>query len=221
MAIIVNLLGQKFGRLLVVDQKGRSKQQNVLWLCRCDCGNEVTVNSAYLKSGHTSSCGCLKSEESIKRFTTHGKTKTRIYNIWASMNQRCLDKRCKSYNSYGGKGIAVCEEWRDFIQFERWAIENGYNESLTIDRIDCFGSYCPENCQWISFEENRKKHKDSIMLSCNRITDPLKTWCDKLGLPTQTVRRFYHKYGKHETERGICNVIDHGDIQFFRKRKKK
>lgn len=218
---IINLAGKRFGRLTVMSENGRSKQGNVLWLCQCDCGKDVTVNSSYLITKTTMSCGCLKRDETVNRFTTHGKTKTRLYKTWASMIQRCHDVNHRSYKSYGGYGITVCDEWRDFSSFEKWSNSNGYDETLTIDRIDCYGNYCPENCQWISFEQNRKKHKDSIMLEYKGRIEPLKTWCDILGLPTQTIRRYYHNNGKTKTELGIANVIETGNKRYFNKRKAK
>lgn len=211
----IDLTGLRFGRLKVISEYGLSKQQNTTWLCLCDCGNIKIANSSYLITKTTMSCGCLRREKSIKRFTTHGKSKTRLYNIWASMKQRCYDKNSDSYNSYGRKGIIVCDDWKKYQGFESWALENGYNNHLTIDRINVYGNYFPENCQWISFYENRKKHRNSIMLNYDGRIEPLKTWCDILGLPTQTVRRYYHKNGTHKTELGIASVIETNNRRYF------
>lgn len=216
-----NLSGLKFGRLTVIRENGRTAQNNVIWLCKCDCGKEVSVASSDLITKHTSSCGCLKKESSINRFTTHGQTKTPLYRVWASMIQRCYYPKSKSFKSYGEKGVTVCDEWRDFDGFYNWAINNGYKETLSIDRVDCKGNYSPDNCQWIPLSLNREKHRDSIMLNHQGEERPLKTWCDKLNLPTQTVRRFFRKNGKELTEQGIAVVISTGDKQFFNTRKKK
>lgn len=216
-----DLSGLRFGHLIVIRENGRSSQSNVKWLCKCDCGNEVSVNSSYLITKHTSSCGCFKKECSTNRFTTHGQTGTHLYKIWASMIQRCHDRKSKSFKSYGEKGVSVCNEWREFEGFYSWAINNGYKETLSIDRIDCEGNYSPNNCQWIPLSLNREKHRDSIMLNYQGEERPLKTWCDKLNLPTQTVRRYYRKNGKELTEQGISIVITAGDKQFFNIRKKK
>ena len=214
-----NLLGTKFGRLTVIERNGSTKQGNAIWICKCECGNELSVNSSYLITGTTRSCGCLKKEESINRFTTHGKTKTRLYRTWAGMNQRCFDQNCKSYEGYGDKGVTVCDEWKSFIAFQKWAEQTGYNDELTIDRIDSFGNYCPENCQWISFPDNREKHRDSIMLNYDGEVHPLKTWCNRLGLPTETVRRFFKENGKDLTEQNISICINSGNKRIFNKRK--
>jgi hypothetical protein len=215
---VKNLLGIVFGRLTVIEDNSRSKQGNVIWKCKCECGNEVLVNSSYLITGTTRSCGCLKKEESIIRFTTHGKTRTRLYTTWSSMNQRCYDQKCKSYSAYGGKGVTICDEWKSFVTFQKWAEQSGYNDELTIDRKDSTGNYCPENCQWISFPDNREKHRNSIMLSHDGEVHPLKTWCDKLGLPVQTVRRYYQENGKDLTEQNLSICIKSGNKRIFSKR---
>lgn len=216
---VKNLSGSKFGRLTVIGENGRSKQGSVIWLCQCECGNQVSVNSSYLMTNTTRSCGCLKKEESINRFTTHGKSRTRLYITWSGMNQRCYDQNCKSYKSYGAKGVTICDEWKSFSSFQKWAEQCGYNDKATIDRKDSSGNYCPENCQWLSFQDNREKHRDSIMLSHNGEVHPLKTWCDKLGLPVNTVRRYYKENGKLLTEQNISICINSGDKRVFNKKK--
>ena len=160
---VKDLCGQKFGRLTVIKDTGeRSKHGNVLWLCRCDCGN-LTINySGHLCSGRTKSCGCLNSEKSAKRKMIHGDTRnhepTRLYRIWIAMKKRCSNPKSISYRYYGGKGISVCPEWAsDYMTFKTWALTNGYQNNLTIDRIDHIGNYCPENCQWLTKSENSKK----------------------------------------------------------------
>lgn len=189
-----------------------------MWKCQCDCGNEKIAYSSYLLTGRTSSCGCLKKEASIKRFTTHGQTRTRLYNIWSSMIQRCCNVNSESFAAYGEKGVSVCNEWLQFDGFYKWAKGNGYQDNLSIDRINCSGNYCPENCQWITLSANREKHRDSIMLNINDEEHPLKTWCDKFGLPTNTVRRFYHKNGLTTTLSAFRDY-QNGNLMAFNKHK--
>ena len=151
-----DLVGQKFGRLTVISRAENVKRLT-RWNCICECGNSTVVYGGHLRSGATKSCGCLCKETASKNNSTHRKTKTRLFTTWQNMFTRCNNKNHKQYKNYGARGIQVCDEWKDFVIFYEWAIQNGYNDNLTIDRIDNDGNYCPENCQWITLSENVKK----------------------------------------------------------------
>lgn len=153
-----NLIGNKYGRLTVISLSDYKIDNRITYICRCDCGNIVTVKSANLTrtTKPTRSCGCIKKELNKTRNIKHNLTKSRIYKIWAAVKRRCNDKNNKYY---GGRGITMCDEWKENpLKFIEWAYANGYNEKLkrgecTIDRINVNGNYEPSNCRWVSQKE--------------------------------------------------------------------
>lgn len=184
----INLIGQKFGRLTVIEKVGTRKKPCgktiMIWKCKCDCGNITEANTSALRSGEKSSCGCLRKERkpksgkktndnqirNIKNYDTgeylqaicseHGLSRSRLYNIWQAMKTRCYNKNHKFYKDYGGRGIKICKEWQhDFMSFREWAVNNGYKDSLTIDRIDVNGNYEPSNCRWVTMSVQNKNKR--------------------------------------------------------------
>ena len=160
MARSIDLTGQRFGRLTVEKRAGTSQNGNVLWACKCDCGNITVVKGYSLKNSITRSCGCLIAESTKDRNTTHGLRKTRLYRIWANMKDRCLNSNAPGYLYYGGRGITICDEWKnDFLQFYDWAMANGYADDLSIDRIDNDKGYNPDNCRWATHSEQMRNRR--------------------------------------------------------------
>jgi hypothetical protein len=151
-------IGQRYSRLTVISLHERRGPKR-LWLCRCDCGNDVVVQDSNLRSDHTRSCGCFHQERRKEARTTHGKTDAPIYDVWVNMKQRCFNPNLDSYPNYGGRGITVCDEWRDsFEAFYRYVGEPP--EGTTIDRINNDGNYEPGNVKWSTATEqvtNRRR----------------------------------------------------------------
>jgi hypothetical protein len=152
---LIDLTGQRFGRLTVIERHDLKR-----WKCICDCGN-VTYSDGYqLRKGITRSCGCYHAELCGNQHRKHGFTKTRLYRIFYKMKERCYRPTNDNYKYYGGLGIKICDEWlNDFNSFAQWAITNGYEEHLTIDRIENEKDYCPENCRWVTIQEQQRNKR--------------------------------------------------------------
>lgn len=181
--------GERFGRLTVTSLAGRENSK-IYWTCKCDCGNIVTEYAGDLVSGDIKSCGCWKSDLTTTRNWRHGISDVRLYSVWGSMKDRCLNPNCLGYSYYGGRGIEVCDKWRDdFKAFYDWAMDNGYQEGLTIDRIDNDGNYCPENCRWVTALENSHNSRACKNVTYNGETKCCREWDRTMGLYRGTVSR--------------------------------
>lgn len=167
--IRADITGCKFGRLtaieLVGDREYPCGKKLSMWRCLCECGKETIVSLSALRTGNTQSCGCLIKEwrhEFTESHVKHGDTDSRLYVVWEQMRKRCNNPNDISYRYYGAKGVKVCDEWNnDYASFQRWAIENGYDQDAkrgecTLDRINPFGNYEPNNCRWISMKDQYK-----------------------------------------------------------------
>lgn len=187
----VDLSGKKFGRLTVIERgedfiapKG-SRQPG--WICRCDCGNQITVRANGLTAGNTKSCGCLSREVHKKQ---NGLSRSRLYGIWRGMKKRCYNKSNEAYPEYGGRGIKVCEEWKDnFLAFYEWSMKNGYEEGLSIDRTDNDGDYEPGNCTWTTSKNQNNNRRANHFIEFNGERLTLAQWEERTGIRQETIRR--------------------------------
>lgn len=182
-----DLTGEKFGRLTVIKQHSHPKGGVYYYLCECDCEQhtQLIVEGKRLTTGNTQSCGCLHREMLIKRNKSnrlYEEKDDRLVRIWRAMHHRCESKIDEHYKNYGGKGIKVCEEWKDFEFFNDWAWSNGYNDNLTIDRIDSNGNYEPCNCRWVSQKEQTNNTNRNKYITYQGATKTLAQWCEELGL---------------------------------------
>lgn len=193
MSARLELTGKRFGRLLVISQhndKGAS-----FWACRCDCGNTKVVKGTSLLIGYTSSCGCLKNERVSLARKTHGMSNSLLYGVWLSMRNRCYDKKNIGYDYYGGRGIVVCDRWRN--SFENFASDMGEkpSKSHSLDRKDVNGNYEPGNCKWSTPLEQSENKRNNKTLTINGETKRLKEWCDIYSLKYATVQSRIMLYG--------------------------
>lgn len=183
-----DISGQKFGRLTALYRLHNYHKKGTYWLCICECGNFTEIWLPNLQRGASKSCGCLQREQATKANRTHKKSNTHLYYIWRSMRYRCYNKHTKAYKNYGGRGIAVCSEWKDnFMAFYNWSMANGYNDNLTIDRIDNDKNYSPNNCRWVDRKQQGRNRRSNILITINGETHCLIEWCEILGLKYNTV----------------------------------
>lgn len=175
--------------MTVIERAGTSKDKHVMWHCLCDCGKETRCNGGNLRQGKIISCGCWRNEIAGGRTRTHGMTNTRLYKTWRNMITRCYYSKCDKYHLYGGRGIHVCEEWKtSFEAFYDWAMNSGYGENLTIDRIDTNQGYYPENCRWITQKEQCNNKRTNHLITYNGETHTMKEWSRILGIPYGVIR---------------------------------
>lgn len=185
---LVDITGNRYGKLIVVERAGTYKYGEVTWLCQCDCGKQSTVRSSSLRRGDTKSCGCIAAGLARKRLETHGMSKTRLFHIWSMMLERCYRSYNKSYPRYGGRGILICDEWKNnFSSFYEWASSNGYSDALSIDRIDNDKGYYPENCRWTTVKEQANNRSTNNLLSACGRTQTLVQWASERGVQPDTI----------------------------------
>lgn len=188
---VIDLTGQRFGRLTVLEL-GKPKNGRTAWKCKCDCGNIAIVDACSIKSGHTKSCGCLRSEVVKETVTKHGLSRSKVRKTWKNMISRCENKKCSQYEDYGGRGISVCKKWHDLEVFAKWAYANGFSEEKTkseqtIERKDVNGNYEPNNCCFVTMKEQNNNKRNSRRISYNGEIHTLAEWSEITGINRTTI----------------------------------
>lgn len=196
MATLKDLTGQKFGRLTVLYKLNNYNKKRPYWLCVCECGNFKEVKGTDLLRGHMKSCGCLVHK--------HNLTGCKLHGVWFGIKSRCYNKNNQAYKNYGGRGIAVCNEWKDDFQaFYDWSMMNGYKEGLQIDRINNNGNYEPNNCRWVTNKVNCNNRRSNRYFTIDNVTHTIHEWCDILNINYKTL---YSRLCRGSTIREALNL---------------
>ena len=206
-ANFIDYTGMKINKLTILSRKGSNKWNQCIWLCKCDCGNIVIKNSHYLKSHKYCSCGCTNKKSDVSGTNNpcyrHGLSNTteykKISSILGSMKCRCYNINNKQYKNYGKRGITICKEWLEekgngLLNFYNWAIQNGYKEGLSIDRIDNSGNYEPNNCRWVNNKKQSNNRRNNHLITYNNETHTMMEWSEILNINYNTLRGRINNY---------------------------
>lgn len=211
----LDLVGKKFDRLEVLEFDHMTEKHQSCWKCKCNCGNIILVLGSYLTSGHTKSCGCLQVDSKIK----HGESHSKLYKVWLGIRSRVGDIGIiehinnKFIKSYINKGITICDEWREFNNFNEWALNNGYKDGLQIDRINNNAGYFPSNCRWVTPSINMRNRECTVKLDDGTSFSDL---LDIFGVKARKERNKYtemyrirHKFHKELLFRIIISAVQY------------
>lgn len=199
-------VGEKLGRLTIESKFFDGQIRKTMAECKCDCGNIVKCRLTSIVQGKTVSCGCYKAEKARERTICrnykhgNGNNNYRLFRIWSAMKTRCYNVNCKSYVDYGGRGIKICDEWlNDFAAFEKWSLDNGYTESLSIDRINVNGDYESSNCRWATYEEQaanrRNNRQDTVKITAFGETKAVRNWLDDPRCKVSSMTTIVYRIG--------------------------
>ena len=207
----LDIIGKTFSRLTVLKQFGKSKNGHLMFLCKCECGNEKLIIGSSLVYGDTKSCGCLSREKAYIMGINHGIAmreisrnpkrieRKRIKNAFSNMLNRCFNPKDMNYKNYGGRGVKVCDVWsNDPESFIEWSLSNGYSGNLTIDRIDNDGDYTPNNCKWSTTKEQSRNKRSNVFATIGDETKILNDWATEFNTSPKMIGNKFHQ-GKLES----------------------
>lgn len=194
-----DLTGKRFGHIEVIKRLPNTSERKfrttVMWLCKCDCGETLEIKASDLTQKRMISCGCHKNKKALNMAIKQNKDNMRLYYIYIDMKRRCNNPNDQYYIRYGGRGIKVCDEWNDkygFASFYEWAINNGYANNLTLDRIDNDGNYEPSNCRWATHKEQSNNTSFNVKAEYRGEVKSLAEWASQLNLNPNTIYYHYH-----------------------------
>lgn len=221
-----DLCGKRFGRLTVIERApNKVNRRNSFWKCQCDCGRSTVVIGTNLVLGRTHSCGCLNSEiiAQRNRDKADGKYRNpRLYNIYYGMRTRCYNSEDGGYHRYGERGIRVCDEWlNDYFAFQEWALSHGYQDGLTLDRIDFNGDYEPNNCRWATAKMQANNRRTNVYLSAHGETHTVSEWSQITGISMAAIYGRLRNGWSHEDAVSIqTGYYIGGKYNYFSKRRR-
>ncbi len=197
-----DVIGQKFGRWTILSLAQRCKGLPRSYLCECECGEKRIVIWSSLRNNRSKSCGCYHKEVMSGRSPWNRSHQEglirgeggRLYRIWAGMKSRCYNPNRKKYTNYGARGIRVCDEWQEYLSFKQWALKNGYDKSLSIDRLNNDGNYEPTNCRWATPTQQAENTTRSRLVTINGVTKNVSRWIREDNMPKSW---FYKKTGEY------------------------
>lgn len=199
MSKFIDLIGKKFGRLATAKWVKKDKRGNSYWLCRCDCGKEIIVRGDHLKGGDIRSCGCLRTELTVKRSTKHGCCKDGkrdiIYSSWDHMIQRCTNANNPNYKNYGGRGITVCKKWINSPENFIKDMKRKWKPGLTLERRNNDRGYFPENCYWATRKQQQRNRRNNLYVLYEGKNQLLIELCEEYDMPYKLVYGRIYKYG--------------------------
>lgn len=201
MGKFVDLTGTRFGRLVVTGRGVTKPRGKIYWTCLCECGRVKQIRGDHLKNGLIVSCGCFQDESRIITHTTHGYTGTSLYAVYNTMLARCENPNHSQFPVYGGRGISVCEEWKNsFDSFLEWALAAGYEEGLSIDRRDNDGNYEPSNCRWVTSKVQANNKSNNHFITYKGETHTIAEWAEITGISQYTISQRIRKLGWDEVK---------------------
>ncbi len=214
-----DFIGTNIGKIKIIKYLGTIKKNTTndnhkFWLGKCECGQEMYLRANEIINQSRKMCiHCSKPAK------THGMTNTRLFYIWQNMKGRCYNPNNQDYYNYGGRNIKVCKEWRNnFSSFYKWAINNGYSQSLSLDRIDNNRNYSPKNCRWATNLEQANNKRNNIIIEWNGVTDTISNWSKKTGINKECLRSRY--YNNWDSERMLTEKPIVGKNQYYNKTKR-